>query len=153
MHKLVVIVLMQGAEQFSQTLSQVASNANLDRIGRQRGLQTFVNKNPSQGRDVSPITMAATVEAILGAVYLDSNLREGWRSDADFRSNTPGLPICRGLNRRLGTWRLAKQDMFINTSLKFRQSSASLSHYDTTSVRSLYKADSCRHSDLEMNNR
>ncbi|KAL9137874.1 MAG: hypothetical protein Q9175_000901 [Cornicularia normoerica] len=30
-------------EQVSQALSQVASNANLDRIGRQRGLQTFVN--------------------------------------------------------------------------------------------------------------
>lgn len=70
------IVLMQVAEQFSQTLSQVASNANLDSIGRQRGLQRFVNGNPSQGQIVSPITMAATVEAILGAVYLDSNLEE-----------------------------------------------------------------------------
>lgn len=69
-------VLMQAAEQFSQTLSQAASNANLDRIGRQRGLQRFVNANPSQRQVVSPITMAATVEAILGAVYLDSNLEE-----------------------------------------------------------------------------
>lgn len=69
-------VLMQAAEQFSQTLSQVASNANLDRIGRQRGLQRFVNGNPSQRQVVSPITMAATMEAILGAVYLDSNLGE-----------------------------------------------------------------------------
>ena len=70
------IVLMHAAEQFNQTLSQVASNANLDRIGRQRGLQRFVNGNPSQRQIVSPITMAATVEAILGAVYLDSNLEE-----------------------------------------------------------------------------
>lgn len=70
------IVLMQAAEQFNQTLSQVASNANLDRIGRQRGLQRFVNGNPSQRQLVSPITMAATMEAILGAVYLDSNLEE-----------------------------------------------------------------------------
>lgn len=69
-------VLMQAAEQFSHTLSQVASNANLDRIGRQRGLQRFVNVNPSQRQVVSPITMAATMEAILGAVYLDSNLEE-----------------------------------------------------------------------------
>ena len=69
-------VLMQAAEQFSQTLSQVASNANLDRIGRQRGLQRFVNTNPSQRHVVSPITMAATMEAILGAVYLDSSLEE-----------------------------------------------------------------------------
>ena len=74
MHESVDILLMQAAERFSQTLSQVACNANLDRIGRQLGLQRFVNGNPSQGQVVSPITMAATMEAILGAVYLDSNL-------------------------------------------------------------------------------
>lgn len=67
-------MLIRAAARFNQILSQVASNANLDRIGRQHGLQRFVNSNPSQGQVVSPITMAATVEAILGAVYLDSNL-------------------------------------------------------------------------------
>lgn len=67
---------MQAAERFSQTLAQVACNANLDRTGRQFGLQRFVNSNPSQGKIVSPITMAATVEAILGAVYLDSSLEK-----------------------------------------------------------------------------
>ncbi|KAL9070902.1 MAG: hypothetical protein Q9161_004544 [Pseudevernia consocians] len=65
-------------EQFNQTLSQVASNANLDRIGRQRGLQRFVNGNPSQRQVVSPITMAATMEAIIGAVYLDNDLEQVW---------------------------------------------------------------------------
>ena len=78
MHKLVDDVLIQAAEQFNQTLSQVASNANLDRIGRQRGLQRFVNGNPSQRQVVSPITMAATMEAIIGAVYLDNDLEQVW---------------------------------------------------------------------------
>ena len=78
MHKLVDNVLIQAAEQFNQTLSQVASNANLDRIGRQRGLQRFVNGNPSQRQVVSPITMAATMEAIIGAVYLDNDLEQVW---------------------------------------------------------------------------
>ncbi len=77
-HRLVDSVLMQAAERFSQTLSQVASNANLDRIGRQRGLHRYVNSNPSQRQVVSPITMAATMEAILGAVYLDNNLEKVW---------------------------------------------------------------------------
>lgn len=69
-------MLMQVAEQFSQVLSEVATNANLDRVGRERGLQRFVNNNPSQRHVVSPITMAATMEAILGAVYLDSDLEK-----------------------------------------------------------------------------
>lgn len=33
-----------------------------------------VHGNPSQRQVVSPTTMAATVEAILGVVYLDSDL-------------------------------------------------------------------------------
>ena len=69
-------MLMRAAENFSQTLSQVASSANLDRIGRQRGLQRFVNSNPSQHQVVSPITMAATMEAVFAAVYLDSNFEK-----------------------------------------------------------------------------
>lgn len=69
-------MLMQAAGRFNQSLSQVASNANLDRVGRQHGLQNYVNSNPSQRQIVSPITMAATMEAILGAVYLDSNLEK-----------------------------------------------------------------------------
>lgn len=67
---------MQALERFSGILSQVASNANLDRIGRQRGLERFVNCNPSQSQVVPLATMATTVEAILGAVYLDGNLKQ-----------------------------------------------------------------------------
>lgn len=57
-------------------IGDVGSNANLDRIGRQNGLHKYVNMNPSQGHAVSPITMTATVEAILGAVYLDSGMED-----------------------------------------------------------------------------
>ena len=56
-------------------MSDVGSNNNLDRIGRTNGLDALINKNPaSKENDASPITVATTVEAILGAVYLDSNM-------------------------------------------------------------------------------
>lgn len=41
-------------------------------IGRQNGLEAYVNANPSQLGVVPNGTLAATVEAILGAVYLDT---------------------------------------------------------------------------------
>ena len=57
-------------------MSDVGSNANLDRIGRANGLDPLINKNPSDGDAlVAPLTMAGTVEAIIGAVYLDSNMK------------------------------------------------------------------------------
>ena len=55
-------------------VQRVGSNANLDRVGRLHGLDAFVCRNPAQGAHVSPITMTATVEAILGAVYLDGGI-------------------------------------------------------------------------------
>ena len=55
-------------------MQQVGSNVNLDRIGRIHGLDGFICRNPSQGGHISPATMTATVEAILGAVYLDSGV-------------------------------------------------------------------------------
>ena len=48
------------------------SNVKLAMIGRIHGLDGFVNNNPAQGNAVSDRTMAQTVEAILGAVWLDS---------------------------------------------------------------------------------
>ena len=41
-------------------------------INRIHGLDGFVNNNPAHGNAVSDRTMAQTVEAILGAVWLDS---------------------------------------------------------------------------------
>lgn len=58
----------------SDIVQQVGSNANLDSIGRLHGLDALVCRNPSQGGYISPATMTATVEAILGAVYLDSGI-------------------------------------------------------------------------------
>ena len=58
----------------SDIVQRVGSNANLDRVGRLHGLDVFVCRNPSQGNQISPITMTATVEAILGAVYLDGGI-------------------------------------------------------------------------------
>lgn len=59
---------------FDQIRQAVGSNTNLDRIGRVTGLVAFVNRNPSTLGAVSPVTMSATVEAVLGAVYLDSDM-------------------------------------------------------------------------------
>jgi len=55
-------------------VSYVGSNTNLDRVGRENGLDMYINTNPAQGRTMSPITMTVTVEAVLGAVYLDSGM-------------------------------------------------------------------------------
>lgn len=59
---------------FDQIRLEVGSNPNLDRIGRETGLVAFVSKNPSQGNAVSFATMTATVEAVIGAVYLDGDM-------------------------------------------------------------------------------
>ena len=46
------------------------------RIGRTSGLAALINKNPTDmDVDAGPTTVAATVEAIIGAVYLDSDIR------------------------------------------------------------------------------
>ncbi|KAI9739551.1 MAG: hypothetical protein M1834_006267 [Cirrosporium novae-zelandiae] len=55
-------------------LQQIASNINLNLVGRNKGLDSFVQGNPSQGRVVAPRTMADTIEAVLGAVYLDGGM-------------------------------------------------------------------------------
>ncbi|KAE8164157.1 ribonuclease III domain-containing protein [Aspergillus tamarii] len=59
-------------EQINDTHSRKASNAFLARTGFQKGLDRYIYANPSQGGIVSDRVMATTVEAILGAVYIDS---------------------------------------------------------------------------------
>ena len=62
-------------ERLSRVVSDVGSNTNLDTIGRTNGLDTLINKHPSvKDGSVGTITMAATVEAIIGAVYLDNGM-------------------------------------------------------------------------------
>ncbi|KAB8078419.1 ribonuclease III domain-containing protein [Aspergillus leporis] len=56
----------------NETLSARASNAPLAETGFKQGLDRLLYVNPSQGRLVSPKVMATAVEAILGAVYIDS---------------------------------------------------------------------------------
>ncbi|KAI4086121.1 MAG: hypothetical protein LQ348_003658 [Seirophora lacunosa] len=58
-------------EIFTGIRKDVGSNFNLNIVGNTAKIAGFVNLSPGQ-RTISPHTMAATVEAILGAVYLDS---------------------------------------------------------------------------------
>ena len=63
-----------GSGNFDAIRQSVANNANLERIGNATGLVAFVNLNPGSLGVVSKAIMTATVEAVLGAVYLDSNM-------------------------------------------------------------------------------
>lgn len=56
-------------------VSDVGSNENLVKIGLENGFEACINLNPSQWGPVPPLTMAGTVEAVLGAVYLDSGMK------------------------------------------------------------------------------
>ena len=63
-----------GPERASDIVGRVGSNANLNRLGRLHSLDEFICRNPSQAGYISQNTMASTVEAILGAVYLDRGI-------------------------------------------------------------------------------
>ena len=65
-----------GLERASDIVARVGSNANLDRVGRLRWLGDFICGNPAQAGYISPKTMSDTVEAILGAVYLDGGIHK-----------------------------------------------------------------------------
>jgi len=72
---LMEILAQKNVGRFDQIRQEVASNANLNRVGRLHGIDQYINKNPSQRGAVPPGLMADTVEAILGAVWLDSDLK------------------------------------------------------------------------------
>lgn len=55
-------------------MQTVPVNANLDRMARRHGLDVLVCRNRAQGRIISVGVMTATVQAIIAAVFLDSNL-------------------------------------------------------------------------------
>lgn len=65
--------LVTGA--FQIEFSATGSNTNLSATGRLHGLERYVVSNPSQWGVVSSGTMADTMEAILGALYLDGGIR------------------------------------------------------------------------------
>ena len=62
-------------ERMHRVIANVGSNTNLDRIGREFNFEALIKTNPSQPEDVSPTLMAGTVEAIIGAVYLDGGIK------------------------------------------------------------------------------
>ncbi|KAG8530671.1 uncharacterized protein KY384_004026 [Bacidia gigantensis] len=62
-----------GRGSFSRTLNDVAGNNNLDRAGRASGLVELVWKSPGE-IGVPFKVMGDTVEAVLGAVWLDSGM-------------------------------------------------------------------------------
>ena len=56
--------------------SSIGCNRNLDKRGREAGLEDLINPNRrfhDGGRHIPPKTMSATVEALIGAVFLDSS--------------------------------------------------------------------------------
>ena len=70
---------MQCLGNFSDIATSVGSNANLDRVGREIGLERFIYGALELGlRDLvfGGKTVADTVEADLGAGYLDSGLKK-----------------------------------------------------------------------------
>lgn len=60
-------------EQGTSLLQTYACNKQLTSMARDLDLQRFIHQRPDLGRNVPDSTLATTVEAILGAVWLDSN--------------------------------------------------------------------------------
>ncbi|MCJ1279640.1 hypothetical protein MMC21_007464 [Puttea exsequens] len=59
-------------EQADAILQSIPVNANLDKVARHRGLDAFVCRNSSQVSSVPTAVMTVTMEAIIGAVWLDT---------------------------------------------------------------------------------
>jgi ribonuclease-3 len=55
----------------SQMVASSASNKALGQLAHRYGLEKYVTKNPCQRGDVSDYTLATTVEALVGAVWID----------------------------------------------------------------------------------
>ncbi|KAK8125031.1 RNAse III [Apiospora kogelbergensis] len=55
-----------------KVISQKASNQNLEKIGRDAGLARYIILHPAQ-KHVARTTLASAVEALVGAVWLDSS--------------------------------------------------------------------------------
>ncbi|KAI1433634.1 ribonuclease III domain-containing protein [Xylaria sp. CBS 124048] len=60
--------------QTATLVGKVASNYRLATLCDTAGLTVCVNINPAQGGEISPRTRADTMEAVVGAVYLDGGL-------------------------------------------------------------------------------
>ncbi|KAJ5469745.1 hypothetical protein N7539_007697 [Penicillium diatomitis] len=62
-----------GTEQGTSMLQAYACNKQLASRAKVLNLQRFIHQRPDLDRNVPDSTLATTVEAILGAVWLDSN--------------------------------------------------------------------------------
>ena len=62
------------AEKMNDRETDKGCNPNLDFIGRLHNLERYIVCNPAQPNHVSPGSMASTVEAIIGAVYLNGGI-------------------------------------------------------------------------------
>lgn len=62
-------------------VSSIASNDNLSRKGFELGLERYIQGNPAQRGKVSNGTMATTLEAIIGAMFIDSGFDYAVLSD------------------------------------------------------------------------
>ncbi|KAK5696996.1 hypothetical protein LTR17_024121 [Elasticomyces elasticus] len=56
----------------TRVICRIASNANLAIVARNSGINRFLAITRSRGQELSGSTLARTMEAIIGAVYLDS---------------------------------------------------------------------------------
>ncbi|KAK5719712.1 hypothetical protein LTR17_015247 [Elasticomyces elasticus] len=56
----------------TRVICRIASNANLAIVARNSGVNRFLAITRSRGQELSGSTLARTMEAIIGAVYLDS---------------------------------------------------------------------------------
>ncbi|KAL3483844.1 ribonuclease III domain-containing protein [Aspergillus germanicus] len=63
--------LSRGA--INDMVQRLSCNDNLTDRGSELGIGAYIQNNPSQGNAISPGLMATTVEAIIGAVFLDKN--------------------------------------------------------------------------------
>lgn len=57
----------------NKVVSTRSGNARLSGRGSHHALDRYIQRNPSQGTFVSHKLMASTVQAIIGAVYVDSD--------------------------------------------------------------------------------
>ncbi|KAK4159301.1 ribonuclease III domain-containing protein [Cladorrhinum sp. PSN259] len=62
---------ISGVGKSSIYLAKIGSNKSLEELGRRLGLDKFVLTHPPQDGHVSRITLASTVEALIGAVWVD----------------------------------------------------------------------------------
>jgi ribonuclease III len=67
------LLIFERIEIGNDLASSIGSNRNLDKCGRVNGLERFINPHCSFGKGViPPRTMTATIEALIGAVFIDS---------------------------------------------------------------------------------